>query len=84
MTCSDDDDRHRRLPVVACQRFVSPVVTILRPPKQKTSPKQSATFANVFEKISYHGMAQVLGRIIRYIEQFAILCEHHQKAGECL
>lgn len=31
-----------------------------------------------------HGVAQILGRIVGDIEEFAVLCEHHQKTGQSL
>lgn len=37
----------------------------------------------VYEQI-LHGVAQILGRIVRDVQQFAVLREHHEKAGQRL
>jgi len=33
---------------------------------------------------NYHGMSEVIRRILRYVQQFPLLRHHHDEAGHCL
>lgn len=37
----------------------------------------------VYEQV-LHRVAEILGGVVGYVEQFSVLCEHHQEAGESL